>query len=1144
MLKRRLMSSFGWLNVTQFFGALNDNVFKFLVVFFLVGRLQHELNATQALATALFVIPFLLFSHAAGVLADRYSKRHIVVATKWVELGVMVLGLVALQFESVGLLYALVFVMCTQSAFFGPSKYGVIPELVGESRLSRANSLLVCFSYLAIIIGAFLPSFFIDFLFRDNYRALAGFCVLVAGAGLLASREIHVTPAVGERRRFTPYFVADMAKTFVGLRTDRYLQVALVGAGYFLFLAAFLQQTLLYYGVETLGLSVARSGYFFPIAALGIGGGALLAGRLSGRNIEIGVIPLGAIGLALWCLVLSAIPPAPLALAGLVLLLGFSAGLFIVPLQAFIQQRAPRERRGEILACTNFLSFLGAALSAGVFYGLARGLTLAPGVCFAIVGLLTALLAGITLWLLPDFLIRLLVVLLTRFIYRIRSHGLEHVPMRGGGLLVSNHVTWVDALLISATLQRRVRFMMARPIYETWWIQPLFRLMGVIPIHTADPPRRVVESLRAARRAMDDGYLVCIFAEGALTRNGNMRSFRGGYERIVKGTDHPVIPVHLGGAWGSIFSYYRGKLLAAFPRKIFYPVTVFYGPALLSTATPLEVRTAVCELSCEAFNARRGRGRTLAARFVRRARRYWFRRAVADTSGTALPFGRLLTGAIALGQRLRKGREEEAMIGIMLPASVGGAVANVAVTLLGKIPANLNFTASADAVASAIKQCDIKTVISSRRFLDQLSGVAPPPGTLYLEDLLPRISSVARVKALLSALMASPRQLAGGKCVSCDDPAAIVFSSGSTGDPKGIMLSHHNLLSNVEAIQLVFRLEPRDRFCAVLPFFHSFGLTATLWAPLVCGFSACYHPNPLDGAKIGNMVREHGLTAMVATPTFLLPYIRRAKPDDFQSLRAVVTGAEKLKPRTADAFERRFGLRPVEGYGATELSPVAAMNLPHVQPGATQQVGAKEGSVGHPVPGVAARVVDPDSGEVLGEDREGVLQIKGPNVMLGYWGRPKETADVLKNGWYSTGDLAKIDADGFVFLQDRLSRYSKIAGEMVPHLAVEEALAEALGSVEPCVVVAGAPDARKGEQLVVCHTPAAGSSARLHEIARASNLPNLWKPKKENYVQIESIPTLGSGKLDLKAIRKLAREFVENRPGAVERVVTKLRESF
>jgi acyl-[acyl-carrier-protein]-phospholipid O-acyltransferase/long-chain-fatty-acid--[acyl-carrier-protein] ligase len=1143
--KQHRMSSFGWLNVTQFLGALNDNVFKLLVIFFLKSQLGHDLNTTQSIAMVVFVIPFLLFSHAAGVLADRFSKRHIVVAAKVAELVIMAAGFVALKIGNPILLYLLLFMMCTQSAFFGPSKYGIIPELVGEHRLCKANSFLVGLSYLAIIIGTFLPSFFVDVLFKGNYLALAGFCVGLATLGVVVSRRIEVTPAVGSRRRFTPWFVVDIFKTLTGLKKDRYLQLALLGSGYFLFVAAFIQMSLFYYGEAVLGFTVERSGYLFPVAALGIGVGALLAGKLSGRNVEIGVIPLGAIGLSLCCIAMGLIPETVVAVLIVVLLTGVSAGLYVVPLNAFIQQRAPRECRGQILACSNFLSFLGAAISAAAFIGLTRGLSLTPQVCFVVAGVLTALLATITLKFLPDFFVRLGVVTITRLFYRIRVGGLDNLPVTGAALLIPNHVTWVDALLLSATQQRRIRFMMLRSIYETRWIKPLWKLMGVIPVSPTDSPRRIIESLNAARAAIDEGYMVCIFAEGALTRNGNMRAFRPGFERIVKNTSCPIIPVHIGGAWGSIFSHYHGKLLSSFPRKIPYPVSILFGKPLPATVSPLEVRNAVCELSCDAVKLKKRRGRSLNVRFIRRARRYWFRHAISDTSGKSLTFGRTLIGSIALASLLKKQTQNQEMVGIVMPACVGGALANVAVTLMGKVPVNLNFTASSAAMASAIKQCNIETIITSRSVVEKLSSFEPPEGSVFIEDIMQRLSTRTRLTSMIKALCLTPRALAGGRRLAPDDVATIIFSSGSTGEPKGVLLSHHNLISNLESIQLAFGFEPQDRICAVLPFFHSFGLTATLWTPLICGFSAYYHPNPLDGAVIGELVRENRLTAMVATPTFLLSYVRRAGNDDFRSLRTVMTGAEKLKPRIADAFQKKFGIRPIEGYGATELSPVGAMNVPDVDmDGAARQTGTKEGSVGHPVPGVAARIVDPDTLEVLPEGKEGLLQIKGPNVMLGDLDRPDETAEVLQEGWYSTGDVARIDSDGFIFLVDRLSRYSKIGGEMVPHLAVEEALIDRLNIMDPCIVVTSAPDARKGEQLVVCYTPTAGDVSKLQDVIKASDLPNLWKPKKENYAPIDDIPTLGSGKVDLKEIKNIARAFVETRPGAVQRAVSKLQESL
>jgi acyl-[acyl-carrier-protein]-phospholipid O-acyltransferase/long-chain-fatty-acid--[acyl-carrier-protein] ligase len=359
--------------------------------------------------------------------------------------------------------------------------------------------------------------------------------------------------------------------------------------------------------------------------------------------------------------------------------------------------------------------------------------------------------------------------------------------------------------------------------------------------------------------------------------------------------------------------------------------------------------------------------------------------------------------------------------------------------------------------------------------------------------------------------------------------ATIIYSSGSTGRPKGVMLTHHNILSNLESFGSVFGFQAADRMCAVLPLFHSFGFTTTLWCPLILGFAACYHPNPLDAAAIAALVRRERLTVLLATPTFLLAYLRRATREDFASLRRVVAGAEKLRSRLADAFEQRFGIRPHEGYGTTELAPVVGVSLPDVTLAGTHQVGTKAGSIGHPIPGVAVRVVDPDSGVPRAVNEEGLVLVKGPNVMRGYLDEPALTADVLRNGWYNTGDIGRVDEDGFLFLVDRLARFSKIGGEMVPHLAVEERLMEAAHAPHTALAVTSVADTRKGEQLVVLYTDEAGDPEHLRRAIRESGLPNLWKPREDCYLRIEAMPVLGSGKLDLRRLRELAETLIAQR---------------
>ena len=434
---------------------------------------------------------------------------------------------------------------------------------------------------------------------------------------------------------------------------------------------------------------------------------------------------------------------------------------------------------------------------------------------------------------------------------------------------------------------------------------------------------------------------------------------------------------------------------------------------------------------------------------------------------------------------------------------------------------NLNYTASQEGIRSAMAQCGIVTVITSRVFLEKLGTLPEFPAPLYVEELLAGLTAADKRRAFIKARLMPLRWFARPEGFDADRLATVIFSSGSTGEPKGVMLTHHNITSNLEAMRMVVRATRRDNICSALPFFHSLGFTGTLWLPLVSGFSATYHTNPLDGETIARVVRERQSTLLVATPTFLMAYLRRAKPEDFRSLRLVITGAEKLKPKLADSFQERFGIRPMEGYGATELSPVISLSLPDVEIDGIRQTGFREGSVGLPVPGVVVKIVDPESGASLPEGESGLIMVKGPNVMAGYLGKPEKTAEAVRGGWYVTGDIGRLDDLGFLHITDRLSRFSKIAGEMVPHGAVEDALHAKLGQTG-VVAVTGVPDDKRGEKLVVVYAREAGDAETLHKLMTETDLPNLWKPGRDSYVAVEALPILGTGKLDLRGVKDAA----------------------
>jgi acyl-[acyl-carrier-protein]-phospholipid O-acyltransferase/long-chain-fatty-acid--[acyl-carrier-protein] ligase len=580
--------------------------------------------------------------------------------------------------------------------------------------------------------------------------------------------------------------------------------------------------------------------------------------------------------------------------------------------------------------------------------------------------------------------------------------------------------------------------------------------------------------------------------------------------------------------WGSIFSFAHGRFYWKLPRRLHHPVTVHYGAPLTATATHLEVRQAVQDLQAKAWQQRRRSMKLLHRTFINTARHHPRRVAMADATVPSLTFAAALMRTIFLARRLRPVWRGQEMVGLLLPPSVPGALVNWAALLLGNVPVNLNYTVSEETLASCVRQCGLRTVLTSRKFLEKVK-LPLPCQTVMLEELAAQPRFGEKLFALLGTwLLPAPlleKALGRERRSSIDDLATVIFSSGSTGEPKGVMLTHYNVASNVEQVGQVFGLGRQDRLLGILPFFHSFGFTGTLCLPGALGVGVVYHPNPLEAAAIGELVREHAVTFLLGTPTFLQLYLRGCEAEDFGSLRLVMAGAEKLPERIAEAFEEKFGVRPVEGYGCTECAPVVTVNTHDYRAAGFRQVGAKRGKIGHPLPGLTVRIVDPDTREPRPVGTPGLLLVRGPNVMTGYLGRADKTAEVLRDGWYVTGDIATLDEDGFLQITDRLSRFSKIGGEMVPHIKVEEKLHELAGCTEQCFVVTGVPDEKKGERLAVLHTlPDERLKVCLEKLPQAG-LPNLWAPRPNQFFRVETLPYLGTGKLDLRKVRELALEL-------------------
>ncbi|MBL8857689.1 MAG: MFS transporter [Planctomycetes bacterium] len=1125
------------LYVAQFGGAFNDAAFKFVVALLALRALvsaqlpgtegvDHEAAEQIATARAFFCfnLPLIVFSLPAGVWADRVSKRVQIVWVKAFEVLLMIAGAVLLHFDPTDArgVFVILAGLGVHSAFFAPAKYGILPEIVPHERLSKANALLETWTMIAIIAGSVAGPLILHRAGAATWIAPA-VLALVAGVGLSAALTIPRVAAAGG----SATLVGTLGAGWSAIRSSRVLRRSILGSAFFWFLAAAVGAIVFAAAGTRYGLSEEMRG--LPLALMGVGFalGALAAGRLSQNRVELGLVPLGGICLSLLLIVVGAFDPSTTTALVLFTLFGVASGMIVVPLNALVQWQAPEDRRGAVLGLANVLVY-SATLCAALLQMFAAEQGYGAREMLLALGLSSAAFTLWALWLLPEAFLRLGLVLVTRTIYRLRVTGLEHVPEKGGALLAPNHVAMVDGLFLMAVIDRPIRFLVDREEYEKWWQKPFMKALEAIPISSRAGPREMLRALRDAGKHLEDGHLVCIFPEGQLTRNGMMQPFRRGVERIAKGRGAPIVPVYLGGVWGSVFSGSRGKFVWKVPEQVPYPVSITFGAHLPDATNAAEIRRAVCDMSEAAWSRDALEREPLHRDFLRSVRAHPRRRAVYDANAGELSRQKLAAAAIVFARHFRTRWSEETAIGILLPPSVAATALNVATALAGKPSVNLNYTAGRAGLESAAKQAGLKRVITSRAFLEK--GKIEFPGgveIVYLEDERGHISNGARLSALFAARWSSmssiERSCGATRAPKLADVVTIIFSSGSTGEPKGVPLTHMNLAANTAGVAQVFSSGTDDGLLGILPTFHSFGYMA-LWFALNHGVFLACHANPLDAPAIGEIVESKRLTLMICTPTFLTIYMRRVPPAQFGSLRVVMAGAEKLPERVASAFEERFGLRPIEGYGTTECSPVVAVSTPTVRRAGIHQMGSKKGSVGQALPGVTLQIVDPDTFEPLGVDTPGMLLVKGANVMSGYLNRPDLTAKVLRDGWYVTGDIAMLDDEGFLRITDRLSRFSKIGGEMVPHGKVEESLHQAAASETQVFAVTALPDEKKGERLAVLTTLAPDQLPAVLEKLSKMGLPNLFIPRLDAFVQVEALPMLGTGKLDLKRVKQLAGE--------------------
>ena len=707
--------------------------------------------------------------------------------------------------------------------------------------------------------------------------------------------------------------------------------------------------------------------------------------------------------------------------------------------------------------------------------------------------------------------------------YHVKTFGIENLP-EAGFLLVPNHMTYVDAVVLQLACPRPIRFIVHESIYRIAWLTPIFKLVETIPISNL----RAKEAIREAAERIRKGEIVCIFPEGELSRTGTLIKLRKGFELIARLAECEVIPVWLDGLWGSIFSFEGGRYFLKMPKRIPQLATIAFGKPIPARSVEIGLtREKLLELGEFCYQRRPELTGHLGRATVRGLKRRPFDQAIIDgMDGRVVKRGDLLAASIALSRWIKKQCAGE-RVAVVLPPGAGAVVANLAVTLANKVAVNLNFTAGRAALQAAINRGQILHAISAKPVMKRLEDFPWPKDVFRLEELMPelrpkialwRLISAVAPAWLLSNLLGLPKK-------ADRKEAVLLFTSGSSGEPKGVVLSHRNVLGNVMQFGSMLNLGRQDSVMASLPFFHSFGCTVTLWYPMIGGVRAITYPTPVDVVKNAEIIERYKISLLVTTPTFLRGYLKRAEPKQFASIKLLVTGAEKLPRELAEAFEQKFGKHVLEGYGLTETAPVVSTNLPDPPanlPTDTVQPSSRVGSVGKLLPGQAAQIRDPETDALMSPHELGMLWLKGPNIFEGYLNEPARTAQVLSDGWFKTGDLGRLDEDGFLYIEGRLSRFSKIAGEMVPHETIEARIIEAFGlrmEDERVVAVVGVPDQAKGEALILLAIRDL-SPEKIREHLLAAGLPNLWVPRTVR--KVEKIPILGSGKLDLGKCKELA----------------------
>jgi acyl-[acyl-carrier-protein]-phospholipid O-acyltransferase / long-chain-fatty-acid--[acyl-carrier-protein] ligase len=1122
---------FAPLFVTQFLGAFNDNLLKSAMGIVVTFRLAEQSGLGSAslvmLAGAVFIAPFFLFSGASGTLADRVDKSLIARIVKVAEIGIMMLGALGLWLENVPMLFAALFCLGTHSTVFGPIKYALLPQHLREDELVAGNALIEAGTFLAILLGTILGGSVV--LLGQGAIIVGGCGIAAAVIGWIASRQIPPAPSSAGADAPRPRLLHDTVAVVGHVTSRPALMLPILAVSWFWLFGATVVSGLPAFAKDVLFANEQVVTMMLALFAVGVGIGSIVAERLLHGEVSARYVPLAAAAMAFfaWDLHVASMgrtPAAELATVAsflrapgtwriLVDLVGvaMAGGLFTVPLYAILQHESEPAHRARVIAANNIINALAMSIAAmGSALLLAQGLTM--GQLFAVCGVATIPVALVAAWILRRTMAKSLVRLILKMLYRVKVEGLEHArAAMPHAVIAANHASFLDGLLLGAFLPGDPIFAVDTLIAKQWWARPFLMFVNALPVDPTNPL-----SIRSMIRAVEAGSACIIFPEGRITTTGSLMKVYEGPAVIAERTKAALLPIRIDGVEFTPFSRLAGKVRRRwFPRiqiRILPPRLLTAPEGVTGRARRVALRRALGDQMVQSMFAAAHIDTTLFDALLEARARHGGGHIIADDlEMRPLSYRGLVTASFALGGVLARRTREGERVGLLLPTSRASLVTFFALQAHRRVPAMLNFSTGAASAIAACRGAEIALIVTARLFIEKaklqplVAALEPHATILYLEDIKPEIGLLSKLAALVRSITVKP-DVSGARA---NEPAVVLFTSGSEGTPKGVVLSHRNLLANRHQIASVIDMSPKDIVFNALPVFHSFGLTGGLLMPLLAGVRTFLYPSPLHYRTVPEFVYGMNATILFGTDTFLSGYARVADNYDFYSVRYVFAGAERVKPETRRVWFEKFGIRILEGYGATETSPALAVNTP---------MHFRAGTVGRLLPGIDCRLE-----RIEGIDAAGRLSVRGPNVMLGYL--RAENPGVLQppaDGWYDTGDIVDIDVDGFVTIKGRAKRFAKVAGEMVPLGAVEDLVARVWPDAAHAVVAV--PDPKRWEQLVLVTERADATRAALAAAARESGLPEIFVPR--SIVPVPKVPILGTGKIDYVTSGQLASELV------------------